>query len=89
MVKGITRRVVVIKSPDPRVFDEAIFIVKEDATKNTGVTTQEILRQAQSAAESYVRSSKEKRRLHLPPSFYALFGAGATGAVWLLSELIH
>ena len=89
MVKGITRRVVVIKSPDPRVFDEAIFIVKEDATKNTGVTTREILRQAQSAAESYVRSSKEKRHHHFPSSVYALFGAGATGVVWLLTEIIH
>ena len=29
MVKGIARRVVVVKSPDPKVFDEAIFLVRE------------------------------------------------------------
>ena len=31
MVKGISRRVIVVKSPDPRLFEEAIFIVKKDA----------------------------------------------------------
>ena len=31
MVKGITRQVILVKSPDPRLFEEAIFIVKEEA----------------------------------------------------------
>ena len=31
MVKGVSRRVIVVKSPDPRLFEEAIFIVKKDA----------------------------------------------------------
>ena len=30
MVKGISRRVVVVKSPDPEIFDEAIFIVRDE-----------------------------------------------------------
>ena len=29
MVKGITRQVILVKSPDPKLFEEAIFIVKE------------------------------------------------------------
>ena len=36
MVKGISRRVILVKSPDPRLFEEAIFIVREDAL-NRGV----------------------------------------------------
>ena len=28
MVKGISRRVIVVDSPDPRVFDQAIFILR-------------------------------------------------------------
>ena len=38
MVKGISRRVIVVKSPDPRLFEEAIFIVKEEAFQRGGVS---------------------------------------------------
>ena len=30
MVKGISRRVVVVRPPDPSVFEEAIFVVREN-----------------------------------------------------------
>ena len=30
VVKGTARRVIVVRSPDPNVFEEAIFLVKED-----------------------------------------------------------
>lgn len=36
MVKGITRQVILVKSPDPKLFDEAIFIVKEEALARRG-----------------------------------------------------
>ena len=31
MVKGISRQVIVVHSPDPKLFEQAIFILKEDA----------------------------------------------------------
>ena len=31
MVKGISRQVIVVQSPDKKLFDQAIFILKEDA----------------------------------------------------------
>lgn len=31
MVKGFNRRVVVMKNPDSKIFDEAFFVVKENA----------------------------------------------------------
>ncbi len=37
MVKGISRRVVVVDSPDQRFFEQAIFIVRNDAA-GEGVT---------------------------------------------------
>ena len=36
MVKGITRQVILVKSPDPKLFEEAIFIVKEEALARGG-----------------------------------------------------
>ena len=37
MVKGISRRVVVVESPDPRIFEQSIFIVPNDALSSSGV----------------------------------------------------
>ena len=31
LVKGVSRQVIVVKAPDPRFFEQAIFILKEDA----------------------------------------------------------
>lgn len=86
MVKGITRRVVYIKSPDPHVFDEAIFIVKEDAL-HRGVTNDEILREAQDTAESYIKSCRKKGVIsRIPAPFFAAVGAAVTGLFWFLSQ---
>ena len=41
MVKGISRRVVVVDSPDQRFFEQAIFIVRNDAA-GEGVTAREL-----------------------------------------------
>ena len=45
MVKGISRRVVVVDSPDQRFFEQAIFIVRNDAA-GEGVTAQELVDEA-------------------------------------------
>ena len=39
MVKGVSRQVIVVSSPDRRYFDEAIFILRSDAPRpNPGVS---------------------------------------------------
>ena len=87
MVKGVTRRVIIVKSPEPKIFDEAIFIVRDDAVRN-GVTSAEILRQAQETAGRYMRMNMWRTTLHIPAPVFALAGAGATAAVWLLTVLL-
>ena len=54
MVKGITRQVILVKSPDPRLFEEAIFIVKEEALAREGVSADKVLREARQAADGYL-----------------------------------
>ena len=58
MVKGITRQVILVKSPDPRLFEEAIFIVKEEALAREGVSADKVLREARQAADGYIRQGK-------------------------------
>ena len=46
MVKGITRQVILVKSPDPKLFEEAIFLVKEEALAREGVSADQVLKEA-------------------------------------------
>ncbi len=88
MVKGIARRVVVVKSPDPKVFDEAIFLVREETGRGPGVTTERLLKEAQAVAENFARSQRERRLPRLPWWAFSLMGAGGVGAAWLLTLLL-
>ena len=56
MVKGISRRVIVVESPDPRVFDQAIFILRNDVLGEDGVSSRQLVNQAVRIAKSYTRS---------------------------------
>ena len=47
MVKGISRQVIVVHSPDPKLFEQAIFILKEEAVEK-GITEEALLKEAQS-----------------------------------------
>ena len=88
MVKGTSRRVIVIKSPDPHIFDEAIFIVKEDIF-HRGITNEDILKEAQLTADKYIKSQGRLGLFsRLPPSVFAFLGAAATAAVWILSQYV-
>ena len=50
MVKGITRQAVVVRTPDPELFEQAIFIVRCEV--RDGVSQEDILRQAQQEVAS-------------------------------------
>ena len=52
MVKGITRQVILVKSPDPKLFEEAIFIVKEEALAREGVSADQVIREANHAKKN-------------------------------------
>ena len=89
MVKGISRRVIVVDSPDPHVFEQAIFILS-NAAAESGVSSQQLVDQAVRIAQGYARShaTLPKRRIRLSPPLCALLGALAIGLVWLTVWLI-
>ena len=92
MVKGLSRRVIVVKAPDEKVFEQAIFIIREDFASTAGVSEKEVLRQARRAANEYLGSSgcgSGKRLLrYLKPPLYAAAGAAATAAAWFALHLV-
>jgi len=89
MVKGISKRVVVIKSPDPEVFEEAIFIVREDFFRQGGVSSDELVRQARRVALDYTKCLPGSRKLwaRIPAPAIAAAGAAATGIALLAMRL--
>ena len=88
MVIGISRRVVVVDSPDQRFFEQAIFIVRNDAG-GEGVTARELVEEARRVARGYTGGSRLSRAWReLNPLVYTLIGAGSIGLVWLIVTLI-
>ncbi|HIR63785.1 MAG TPA: translation initiation factor 2 [Candidatus Faecousia faecigallinarum] len=85
MVKGVSRQVIMVRSPDPELFEEAIFILRADALGKGGVSDREILRQARQAAGSYL--PQRRKGWSWQPLWLGL-GAAATGVVWLLTVLL-
>ena len=89
MVKGISRRVIVVDSPDPRVFDQAIFILRNDILAEEGVSSQQLVDQAVRIAKSYARThGAPPRRRRLTTWMAALLGGGVIGLLWLVLALV-
>ena len=86
MVKGTSRQVIVVQSPDPKLFEQAIFILKDEAVAQ-GVTDELLLKEAQRSIRGTARLGK-KRRLFLSGPVWACGGAAVTAALWLLTVLL-
>ena len=84
MVKGITRQVILVHSPDPELFDQAIFILKDGAVK-TGVTDEMLVAQAKKAA---ARSAVKDWPKALWGGIWAGAGAALVGAAWAICWLL-
>ncbi len=87
MVRGISRRIVVVDSPDQRFFEQAIFIVRNDAG-GEGVTARELVEEARRVARNYTGGRRGRMRREWEPVLYALLGAGVIGLAWLIVTLV-
>ena len=76
MVKGISRQVVLVKGPDTQLFEQAIFILKDNTD---GITDEMLMKEAKRLINT---PSKQKR--YAGP-LWACGGALLTGIMWLLS----
>ncbi len=81
MVKGVTRRVILVDSPDRRRFEKAIFILKDGGSESA----EDLLLQAREIAAETMSGGQRPRQKS--PWLWLLAGAAITGAVWLLVSL--
>lgn len=90
MVKGISRRVIVVRHPDRRLFEQAIFIVKEDALNQGGVSADEVLDEARRVADGFVRRSRLGRKNRWRgPALFTLAGALGASLLWCLGLVLR
>ena len=83
MVKGISKQVIVVQSPDKELFDQAIFILKDEAVSQ-GITEELLLKEARKT----IGVSGKKRYLRYYGPVWACGGAVVTGIAWLLTVLL-
>lgn len=83
MVKGISKQVIVVNSPDKELFDQAIFILKDEAV-GQGITEELLLKEARKT----INASGRKRQLRYYGPVWACGGACITGLVWLLTSFL-
>jgi len=83
MVKGISRQVIVVHSPDPTMFEQAIFILRDG---QQGITDEVLLKEA----NRLIGKQYGKKRGHFTVTglLWAATGAFVTGLVWFLTNLI-
>ena len=79
MVKGISRQIILVHSPDKKLFEQAIFILRDDAKE---VTEEMLLKEAERA----IRFPQVKEKWCGP--LWAAAGAAVTGLVWGLSIIL-
>ena len=84
MVKGNSRQVIVVNAPDQKLFEQAIFILRDGAVRPEGITDEALLKEAR---QSIILPQKRKGRWLQSGPAWACAGAGLTGLVWLLSLL--
>ena len=83
MVKGVSRQVIVIHAPEPRLFEQAIFILKDNVLGTEGVTDEALMKEAKRLLHA-----QAGRKTSTCGPLWACGGAVATGLLWLLSVFL-
>ena len=82
MVKGISRQVIVVDTPDPKLFEQAIFILKEGSP----IVTDDVILKEASRLVRNVTVTKKPKQLVIGP-IWAAGGALLIGSIWLLTVM--
>jgi len=88
VIKGISRRVIVVKSPDRRFFEEAIFIVREGAIGSPGVTAEQVVEEARRVADGFVKKNHAPWYKKIPAPGYVAMGALLSTVLWSVALLL-
>ena len=88
VLRGTLRTAVVVKTPDTQ-FSEAVFVLRGDAAQQKGVTRDELLEEAKTAAAGCAERMLPQRGAPVlrPAAAFLLGAAAALLAMWALGIL--
>ena len=88
MVKGTNRNVIVVRSPDPQVFEEAIFVLRDEYLR--GRRAEQAMEEARRAASDYLRrqGATEKKRGRLRGAVIGVSGVLAAVVIYIFARLL-
>ncbi|MBP3633539.1 MAG: hypothetical protein J6J43_03075 [Oscillospiraceae bacterium] len=81
MVKGTTRQVIIVKGTKATLFDQAIFLVRDDIVAKGGVTDKALVSEAYAACKTSLRGTFLKKML------WSLSGGGVISLIWLMTVI--
>ena len=84
MVKGISKQVIVVHSPDEKLFEQAIFILNEKAVGRDGVTDDALLKEARKLMGTMM---PKKTHIAAYRALWASVGALLMAVGWLITVL--
>jgi hypothetical protein len=88
LVKGVARRVIMVKSPDPKLFEQAIFLVREEAFSSG--STDQVLKEAEQAANRYLHHQVSKKSFFNLPLLYSfLSGVALASLIWAYAFFLY
>lgn len=81
MVKGVSKKIVLIPSPDKKLFEQAIFIVSDNLTDE-----EDVLFKAMEVAEGYL---KKQKKINYKTRYIISGVAGflSMGIIWFLTTV--
>lgn len=83
MVKGISRQVIVVNSPDPKLFEQAIFILRDGQPE---ITDDVLIKEAKRLIGRH--PGVKMRKWYAAPPVWTATGALFTGMLWLIFTLL-
>ena len=83
MLKGISRQVIVVRSPDPELFEQAIFVLRDGGRE---VSDEVLLKEANRLIGK--RHQEDSKRKFGAYFFWAASGALTTSLLWLVALLL-
>ena len=86
MVKGISKQVIVVQSQDRKMFEQAIFILSDEAVRGKGVTDDMLLKEAKQLLHRSAATPKSRKWIYSVGLWAA--GALATGIAWLIAAIL-
>ena len=85
MVKGISRQVIVVHSPEQKLFEQAIFILRDDISEADCVSEETLLKEAKAVLKA---EANRKPKLYQYGVVWAFAGAVITSLIWGISWLL-